>query len=81
MICRVRLRNIDLPAIPSDWKKLVDTIWNPTPQNMSVVIVKPCTVAAINPASVVNARAMYCGMASDSTDPNTHTTEAQLTDR
>ncbi len=28
--CRVRLRKMDLPAIPMDVKKLTVTIWNPT---------------------------------------------------
>ena len=30
MTCRVKLRKMDLEAIPKDWNRLVVTIWNPT---------------------------------------------------
>ena len=58
IIWRVRLRKIDFAAIPSDWKKLVDTIWNPTPQNINMATDSPLEVTFINAPSVVNAMAM-----------------------
>ena len=55
---RVRLRNIDFPALPIDWKKVVATIWKPTAQNASSDKESAREVTAISVGSVVNARAM-----------------------
>lgn len=70
--CRVRLRNIDLPAIPRDWKKLVATIWNPTIQNINVLIFNPWAVASISVWSFVNARAIHSGKSEAVMVPSEH---------
>ncbi len=57
-ICLVKLKKIDFFAIPRDWNKLVDTIWNPTPQNIKVVIVRLFTIAFMSSGSVVKALAI-----------------------
>ena len=36
--CLMRLRNIDFPAMPMDWNRVVDTIWKPTGQNITVAM-------------------------------------------
>ena len=58
---RIRLRNIDFPALPIDWNRVVETIWKPTTQNASSDMCSELTVAAISSLSVVKAIAMMSG--------------------
>lgn len=77
---RVRLMNIDFPAYPSDWKKLVETIWKPATQNIAVVMCRLFAVAAISTPSVVNARAMRSGIDWHRIEPTRHITDAAATE-
>ena len=47
-------RNMDLPAIPTLWKKFVVTIWNPTiGKNMNMILI-PFSAISMSSLSVVN---------------------------
>ena len=48
--------------MPMDWKKLVDTIWNPFTGKTSSTACMPCTARATKTASVVNIRTMNSGV-------------------
>ena len=54
--CRDRLIKIDFVASPSDWKKLVVTIWKPATQNTMLAMRNACAVVFMRPSSVVNIR-------------------------
>ncbi len=62
MIWRERERNIALPAMPSAWKKLVDTTWNPTIQKDIVVMRMQFTAHSICDSSCMNMAAMALGL-------------------
>ena len=52
---------MDLPASPTDWKKLVVIIWKPATQNMAVARRSVLELAAMRVASLVNKREMASG--------------------
>ena len=58
MTCRVKLRKMDLEAIPKDWNRLVVTIWNPTSGNTPITMRIPCMATSMRFVSVVKARIM-----------------------
>ena len=59
MTCRVKLRKMDLEAIPKDWNRLVVTIWNPTIGNTPITMRIPCMATSMRFVSVVKARILY----------------------
>lgn len=64
---RVRLRNIDLPAWPIDWKKVVDTTWNPTIQNTDIDMRRARAVELIRASLLRNSEEMARGQISEQT--------------
>ena len=58
---RVRLRNMDIFALPMDWKKLVITIWEPMIGNIVTDIRSALVAIACNSMSVVNMEAINDG--------------------
>ena len=61
MTWRERLRKIDFQTFPMLWKNVVDTIWNPTTQNIVIESERARSVVPIRTGSVVNARAITDG--------------------
>lgn len=61
MTCLMRLRNIDLDALPIDWNRVVETIWKPTNQKHSMPVCRAVQVRLMSDSSVVKARAMTPG--------------------
>ena len=67
-------RNIDILALPIDWKKLEMTICPPMRQKAVQVMRRPLDARSIKVASVVKSRTMGTGMSCDRTKPNEVTT-------
>ena len=66
--------NIDLTARPSDWKKLVVTIWKAATQNTQLAMGMPCSQAAMRVVSVVKIIATYLGKKTLAMVPSRHAT-------
>ena len=64
--CLVRLRKIDLPAMPMEVKKLPATIWNPTSNIDEASMRIGRTVCSISTSSWVNSRTIHRGTISPS---------------